>query len=922
MHWQKILALIAPLTLVAVIFCASLGTQVAPANSSESAAMLNGVGGGKRSLATRQFTLARGARIGNAGSACPAGYRALNMTNHCSYDVWFAEDPSAAPGGTPQCPDPTNSKNDNFGCPAGTTCNNAGVCVTSCNDPGTVNAPDCGPNQTCVDGGFQQKALPSATPTAIYECFANYYEPTPISTPTPASGSGWDLAANGGQSVICIPEAAPTSGAAPNASCTQNSDCQSYACISKNADPSIPNLSGNFCLPNETGCVCANTITWSGNFWGRTGCTLSNGQLNCSTGGCGTDIECTTGPPPPATLTEMTLLAPSDPDNQDSYDVSMVSGFNVGYSMQPVPGTYSGQCGYPGVGCSFDINANCPTELQFLDSNNNVVGCYTPNKACSQSSPPAALNCTAAVPFLCSSAADCPYGHQNPAQQTMTCNQGQCVCTQDTDCPQGFSCSGGSCTQTSGPSATWNDLYGCQNFYNLSPLNANIYPSWLTGTDEETGITCGCPSWSSGCLAHNYNWETAPISDTNSHTVEDYYQIFHNGCPTAYSYAYDDGAGIAGCQPTAGATVGVSYNIDFCPSGSGSPTATPTASPTTSATASATPTATATPTLTATATPTITATPTVTVTASPTPSAQPTLEWLYTNPAGTVAFPATQVGQTNQQTLNVINPNQVGFTFATQKKGGNVKAFKVSGGSCVTSGVGGNSQCNYLLTYAPSPKHAGQGENTTLLITAKPDIQANPQTLSVILAGYAEPTPTAAPTQALSTTPEGTLAFGDVVVGEKLKETLTVTNPNPTISFRLSYEKINGNKKDFLVSGGSCETSRKVKGNSSCTYLLTFKPSKKHIYEGESVAFVITATPANGNAQVLVVTLAGYALPGSVSMDDERILQMLGSGGIREARDAAFRRGGIESMLGQGDERVLRRMSLTTGARARPHVMG
>ena len=347
MRRGKIFALLAPLAILAVLLGYGPGAPVPRANSAESAA---------------QSTLR--AELASPSSACSPGYRALNMTNHCSFDVWFAEQPASAPGGTPQCPDPTNAMSDNFGCPTGTTCNTGGMCVTSCSEKNMVNAPDCGPNQTCVDGGFKQMASPSATPSPIYECFANYYTPVPVSTPTPSSGSGWDLAP-GGQAVVCVPEASPSpSLGAPGASCTLNSQCQSYACES-----TTPATAGQFCLPGDSTCQCGNTITWSGNFWGRTGCTLSEDDqtLTCNTGACGTNIDCTTGPPAPATLSEMTLLTPSDPGSQDSYDISMVSGFNVGYSMQPVANTYSGTCGTPGVGCSFDINANCPTELQLTD---------------------------------------------------------------------------------------------------------------------------------------------------------------------------------------------------------------------------------------------------------------------------------------------------------------------------------------------------------------------------------------------------------------------------------------------------------------------------------------------------------------------------------------------------------------------------
>jgi hypothetical protein len=669
------------------------------------------------------------APIAAATSMCPDGSRALNMTNHCNFDVWFAEDPSAAPGGTPTCPDPTNAGNDNFGCPTGTTCNNGGVCVTSCNDPGTPNAPDCGPNQTCFDGGFKQMPIGMATPAPIYECFANYFEPTPISSPTPSSGSGWDLAANGGQSVVCVPEANPTSGSAPGQTCSVNTDCLSYECMSKGTDAMHSNLPGNFCLPSESGCQCANIITWSGNFWGRTHCELSGESLSCETGDCGDKLECTTGPPPPATLTEMTLLAPSNPDNSDSYDISMVSGFNVGYSMQPVAGTYSGTCGSPGVGCSFDINANCPSELQLLAGDKTtVLGCYTPDKACAASNP-AALNCSGTVPFLCRSDADCPYGHQAlGARRSMECSgAGQCVCRLASDCPQGFTCAGGSCTPMMGTSAAWTDLYGCSGFYNLSPLNSNIFPAWLMNTGQETGITCGCPAWSANCLAHNYNWETAPLGNSGPSatatpvtTVESYFKVFHDGCSTAYSYAYDDSVGSAGCQPSPSASTGASYNIDFCPA------------------SSATPTAINTPTATATATPT--ATPTPTPSPAATPACTPDI-YLTTNPAGTLAFGDVVVGNSVMLPLMVTNNE----SFATLKLTAKIRHrdaedFALAGGTCVANNkLSGGSSCTYQLKLKADKSDEGGAVSADFVVTGRYAGRVCPkrdiQRVSVTLAG-------------------------------------------------------------------------------------------------------------------------------------------------------------------------------------------
>jgi hypothetical protein len=232
------------------------------------------------------------------------------------------------------------------------------------------------------------------------------------------------------------------------------------------------------------------------------------------------------------------------------------------------------------------------------------------------------------------------------------------------------------------------------------------------------------------------------------------------------------------------------------------------------------------------------------------------------------------VGQSNIQSLSVINSNTVGFKLTTEKKNGDIKDFKVTGGTCKSSGVAANSQCAYLLTYKPSQKHVNMGEDTTLLITAKPDNGDNPQTIPVTLAGFALPkptptgspsstptmTPTPAPTPALTTDPVGTLAFPATLVGQTVTESLSVINSDPVTAFTLTAQNLNGNVNAFKITGGTCKSSG-VAANSSCTYSLTFTPTKAHEGSPESTAFVITAKPNNKeNAQTLVVTLASFAL--------------------------------------------------------------
>ncbi|GLU04391.1 hypothetical protein SLE2022_215410 [Rubroshorea leprosula] len=108
---------------------------------------------------------------------------------------------------------------------------------------------------------------------------------------------------------------------------------------------------------------------WSGRFWARTGCTFDqSGSGKCITGGCGGVLKCRGGGAPPASLVEFTIA--SDSKSKDFYDVSLVDGYNVPLGVRAVSG--SGDCQY--AGCTKDLNANCPAELQIVDSG-SVVAC-------------------------------------------------------------------------------------------------------------------------------------------------------------------------------------------------------------------------------------------------------------------------------------------------------------------------------------------------------------------------------------------------------------------------------------------------------------------------------------------------------------------------------------------------------------------
>lgn len=96
---------------------------------------------------------------------------------------------------------------------------------------------------------------------------------------------------------------------------------------------------------------------WSGCIWARTGCLLTSS----------TRTTCTTGDLPPFTFAEFALG-----QDKDSYDVSLVQGYNVGIGVTPYVGR---GCKY--AGCTGDMNSKCPAELRVEGPDGDTVACKT-----------------------------------------------------------------------------------------------------------------------------------------------------------------------------------------------------------------------------------------------------------------------------------------------------------------------------------------------------------------------------------------------------------------------------------------------------------------------------------------------------------------------------------------------------------------
>jgi len=420
---------------------------------------------------------------------------------------------------------------------------------------------------------------------------------------------------------VCLPEGwtsgrfwartgcAFDSGSLNYHSCASASDCAAYA--------NTPNCYNGVCV--HKGCSsdpeCA-SIIGSDNAICFTApdtnqyCIL---KPACATGDCNGGLQCTgTGGDNPSTLAEFTLgVAGTSTDN---YDISGGDGIGTPVEIAPIPNTFTGACNKLGCMTSapdcpypalWNTDTTCPAGLQIL-SGSTVVGCLGPQDYCSRGAAGATCgsnsDCRSGVctsnncvgngsidcdttysigQISCSTNTDCPPlsaltcdTHTCPSGFScetingqrlcvMNCVSGKCVsvsCTQPSDCQssdpsnslygQNLGCdlTSGSPTINTCQPTSWS-MYGCVGINHTSCLNTGSYGTNATWC-------CGCSTWQESlgqCQAKNTTWRTV---------AEPYATIFHNACPTAYSFPYDDSIDMS-CLGDVGGAFG--YNVTFCP---------------------------------------------------------------------------------------------------------------------------------------------------------------------------------------------------------------------------------------------------------------------------------------------------------------------------------------------------------------------
>jgi len=250
-------------------------------------------------------------------------------------------------------------------------------------------------------------------------------------------------------------------------------------------------------------------------FWARTKCVYNSlGRLVCQTGDCplpdsyyGPNNDGTQcmgiGGLPPYTIAEMTLGGSSG--GVDFYDLSLVDGYDIQMSMQPVGGSPSPglpptspyNCGTPKC-AKFDYS-KCPPVLRLVDkSSGNVIAC---------------LSICAAI-----------YRPEQVANYTVL-------------------------------QKIWNGVDPRTGFPMKDLVCCACGPNHPNGCNDRTSEYCcspySPPNPNQGGRCYIENW---PLASTGQR----YDQVFKSQCQDAYSWQFDDSQSTYQC-------VGANYVITFCP---------------------------------------------------------------------------------------------------------------------------------------------------------------------------------------------------------------------------------------------------------------------------------------------------------------------------------------------------------------------
>jgi hypothetical protein len=248
---------------------------------------------------------------------------------------------------------------------------------------------------------------------------------------------------------------------------------------------------------------------WQGAWFGRTNCSFTSAGLgSCETGDCAASdnwghLACSgIGSKPPATKGEMNIDLKT---GIDYYDISLVDGYNL------------------------------PMQISVTDYNTSY---YNPGD------PTSKFTCKAAGCLNTSTLSSCP------KNLTFTPNGNQVGCQDD--------CNRATILHNTNPIMYPNatvTAYCCPDTEYCSPIN----PCGVAGSTCKAWITnaANCKN----CSAYNGVYPNGyPITTDLPNSAI----FFHESCPNAYSFTYDDASATYTCNSTPTTGLRTKYNITFC----------------------------------------------------------------------------------------------------------------------------------------------------------------------------------------------------------------------------------------------------------------------------------------------------------------------------------------------------------------------
>jgi hypothetical protein len=345
---------------------------------------------------------------------------------------------------------------------------------------------------------------------------------------------------------------------------------------------------------------------WSGYVSGRANCTVSasdNTSMFCASGHCAVNgqglsapASCSKGisnvnftitsPDTPFTKPEITMLY----NAEDTYDVSLVAGYNVPMSFGPTSGQNFGDspantsqalywCATPGnpnstnalPSCSWNFTPPTTDHYYYRFVSGNETDTWLTN--CTYDSDCAGLSSGNYCGLILQSA--------NPSTHRLVCGRflgyfsPNSICTLWTqDSNESYHHPFG-CNYNSNVIA---DMYMCTGNSSTGNYASSCYNTAFSDC-------CGCNNWNSGI--YNYNvTATASCANTSTNWINTALPVisfFKAGCPTAYSYPFDDPSSTFQCNTNGTSNTtpnAINYTVIYCPNGSPGPAPGPTPTPT------------------------------------------------------------------------------------------------------------------------------------------------------------------------------------------------------------------------------------------------------------------------------------------------------------------------------------------------------